>query len=61
MIPRHATDTNYPAWICRDCGERHGRMPAGHISTWHRGTCGWCGAVKDVTEPRDYGYPERPA
>lgn len=47
--------------ICRDCGSRHGRMPAGHISTWHRGTCGWCGEVRDVTEPRDYGYPERPA
>ena len=55
-----ATDQHYPAWICRDCGERHGRMPTGHISTWHRGTCGWCGEDRDVTEPRDYGYQERP-
>ena len=51
---------DYPAWICADCGERHGRMSAGHISTWHRGTCGWCGEENDVTEPRDYGYPKMP-
>jgi hypothetical protein len=51
---------DYPAWICADCGSRLGRLPADHISTWHRGTCGWCGEDRDVTEPRDYGYPKRP-
>lgn len=54
-----ATDQHYPAWICADCGKRLGRMPEGHISTWHRDTCGWCGEVRDVTEPRDYGWPAR--
>lgn len=58
MTPRHACHQHYPAWICAACGTRLGRMPAGHISTWHRGTCGWCGEVRDVTEPRDYGWPE---
>lgn len=47
----------YPAWICRPCGEAHGRgMPAGHASTWHEDTCGICGKVTAVSEPRDFGH-----
>jgi hypothetical protein len=52
-------DYNYPAWICLDCGRKHGRWPEGHIGTFHvGGRCGWCGRDNvAVTEPRDYGYP----
>jgi len=50
----------YPAWICANCGDKYGKMPQGHIATWHEDTCGWCGEVKSVTEPRDYGYPDAP-
>jgi rubrerythrin len=47
----------YPAWICRPCGEAHGRgMPAGHASTWHEDPCGVCGKVTSVSEPRDFGH-----
>jgi hypothetical protein len=47
----------YPAWICRPCGEACGRgMPADHISTWHEDTCGVCGKVTSVSEPRDFGH-----
>jgi hypothetical protein len=47
----------YPAWICRPCGEAHGRgMPKGHVSTWHEDTCGICGRVTSVSEPRDFGH-----
>jgi hypothetical protein len=47
----------YPAWICRPCGEAHGRgMSADHVSTWHEDTCGVCGKTASVTEPRDFGH-----
>lgn len=50
----------YPAWICGDCGEKHGSMPEGHRATWHPDKCGWCGEEKYCTEPRDYRYPPAP-
>lgn len=40
--------------ICSDCGQKHGRRPAG-AATWHYGTCDLCGAAEMVTEPRDFG------
>jgi len=47
----------YPAWICRPCGEAHGRgMPKGHVSTWHEDSCGVCGKVTSVSEPRDFRH-----
>ena len=47
----------YPEWICRPCGEAHGRgMPEGHISTWHKDTCGVCGQLTSCTELRDFGH-----
>jgi hypothetical protein len=43
-----------PVWCCYDCGvEEYG--PAHSSSTWHAGTCGICGKVTGVTEPRDFG------
>lgn len=47
--------TDYPAWICEDCGEEHGRRECG-IATWHPDECGICGEYAYVTEPRDYGH-----
>ena len=45
----------YPAAICRQCGEQYGnRRPT--MITIYPGTCGVCGAVGYVTEPRDYGH-----
>ena len=47
----------YPAWICRPCGEAHGRgMPENHVATWHEDTCGICGRRAQVTEPRDFRH-----
>ena len=48
----------YPAWICADCGHKHGRWPDGHVATFHNDICGWCGEEKSCTEPRDFGYPK---
>lgn len=48
-------DPEYPAWICGDCGLKHGRRPAG-ICTIHMGECDICGRAEMVTEPRDYGH-----
>jgi len=46
----------YPAWICRPCGQQHGKKPKGSIGSWHIGTCGVCGQSASVTEPRDFGH-----
>ena len=53
--------TDYPQWICTQCAESNGgRMPDGHLATWHNGICGWCNEEKSVTQPRDFGYPTCP-
>jgi hypothetical protein len=47
----------YPDWICRPCGFAYGRFPSqDRVSCWHEDTCGICGEVTEVTEPRDFGY-----
>ena len=45
----------YPAWICGDCGDKHGKRECG-TATWHEDECGICGAVTLTTEPRDFGH-----
>jgi hypothetical protein len=55
--PRSKYPPWYPDWICRPCGETHGRgMPKGHVATWHEGFCNICGKPASVTEPRDFGH-----
>ena len=50
----------YPDWVCHDCGIKAGGRPLAEWAcpTWHMGRCDVCGGIKEVTEPRDYGYPE---
>lgn len=45
----------YPAFICFDCGEKHGKRKAG-ICTMHMGECDLCGRRAMLTEPRDFGH-----
>lgn len=45
----------YPQWVCHPCGTKWGRKECG-IATWHIDTCGICGNITSVTEPRDYGH-----
>ena len=33
-------------------------LPEWHLATYHMDTCDVCGVYKEVTEPRDFGYPE---
>ena len=49
----------YPTWVCSSCGiKARGRpMASWHVATFHVDKCDVCGETKDVTEPRDYGYP----
>jgi len=54
-------DQSYPTWTCTECAERYGgKYPPGHISSWHMDTCDVCSSFKEVTEPRDFGYPKFP-
>jgi len=50
----------YPNWCCQDCGRKYGKWSAG-CSTFHLGICEVCGKEENVTEPRDYGYPNFPS
>lgn len=45
-----------PAWVCRECGMKHGRRCIPGVSTYHMGVCGACTKTLMVTEPRDFGY-----
>jgi hypothetical protein len=57
-------------WVCDDCGieankltclKKYGKKPIKakfDISTYHMGTCDCCGEKKEVSEPRDYFYPD---
>lgn len=45
----------YPVWVCHPCGNRHGFKKCG-VATWHENTCGICGQITSVTEPRDFGH-----
>ena len=47
--------SEYPRWICWDCGIKKGHTAPG-IATWHDGECGVCGRFLTVTEPRDFGH-----
>jgi len=47
------------AWICHDCGLKHGRDSKSEACV-HIGECHWCKKEKVVTQSRDYGYPEMP-
>jgi hypothetical protein len=51
--------SDYPTFVCSFCAESAGgKMPAGHIATWHNGICPCCGHLRQLTEPRDFGYPK---
>jgi trehalose-6-phosphate synthase len=57
-------------WVCRDCGieanrltclKKYGREPlkkAFSVSTYHEGICEACGEKKEVTQSRDFFYPD---
>lgn len=47
--------TNYPDFICLECGTAYGRRPSG-LATWHRDICDICGKYAPLTEPRDFGH-----
>ena len=50
---------DYPTWICGECAMRvEAKWPAGHIATFHNGTCDVCCRKAGVTQLRDWGYPE---
>lgn len=45
----------YPYWVCRPCGDKHGKREMG-VATFHTDKCDICGKVTSVTEPRDFGH-----
>ena len=48
--------------ICISCGRAQGRFDptSNSVGTFSTGRCGWCGEIKPVTSPADYGYPKPP-
>lgn len=53
----------YPTWCCNQCGTHARKMmgrsePKFGMATYHMDTCDVCGVYKEVTEPRDFSYPE---
>ena len=51
-------EKKYPNWICQECGSKASKGKQFDVSTWHEGKCDVCGETKEVTEPRDFFYPE---
>lgn len=61
---------SYPKQVCAECGisanvltclEKYGERPKQlcySVSTYHKGTCLYCFEEKQVTEPRDFFYPD---
>jgi hypothetical protein len=57
-------------WVCSDCGieanrltclKKYGReslKPAFSVSTFRKGKCDFCGKEKEITETRDFFYPD---
>jgi len=57
-------------FVCKECGvtanvlrclKTFGKPPKKlmfDLSTWHKGICAVCGEKKDLTEDRDYFYPD---
>ena len=57
-------------WVCSDCGIEANRLTClkryreepqkkcFDVSTFHKNTCDVCGEEKNVTEPRDFFYPD---
>jgi hypothetical protein len=50
--------TNYPHWVCQDCGSKASGGKQFQVSTWHKEKCEVCGKVKMVTEVRDFFHPD---
>lgn len=48
--------------ICIDCGRQYGRFDPTSVTigTFWSARCGWCGEIKPVTSPADYGHPKPP-
>ena len=56
--------------VCNECGieanrltclKKRGKEPAipkFAISTYHKGKCDFCGKITDITEVRDFFYPD---
>jgi hypothetical protein len=49
---------NDAEYICQPCAERYGgHWPAGHVATWHSGTCDICAKKKGVANVGDWNWP----
>lgn len=46
----------YVEWICARCAKvKGGKMPDGHVATFHEDRCDVCFCWTAVTQPTDYG------
>ena len=51
------SDRDTPAWICSDCASKvTKKKPC--CACYHMDICEVCNEWKEVTQPRDYGYPK---
>lgn len=66
---KNTKNEDYPNWLCSPCGltmnyltclDRYGEppfKPCFDVSTFHKGYCDLCGRPTDITESRDFFYP----
>lgn len=49
----------YPSWVCRECAlQARGCITNdGRVYSRTEGRCDVCGELKNVSRPKDYGYP----
>jgi len=55
---KNKKNSKYPEWVCQKCGQNASTKGQFNLSTWHIGTCDVCSEEKNVTEPRDFFYPD---
>lgn len=51
-------NTDYPKSVCLSCGLKASKGRCFDVSTIHVGKCDVCKQTKNVTEPRDFYYPD---
>lgn len=45
-------------WVCQKCGSEASGGRQFEVSCWHENVCDVCGEIKQVTEVRDFFYPD---
>jgi len=59
MKRTRASAPKQPSTVCFECGTLYACEKREGASSYHQGRCDVCHEVKQVTDPRDFGYLNR--